>query len=186
MICKTCELRTERLLAKEWHSMCDEVLGATELEQVVQSLLTPEVTAYLPEHWRNRGPSGSAQSWIAERDQEGAILLVVTASTHTPVGFLTLFESDDTAVGHQEIRLGYVLAESAWGQGLATELLAAFVDWSRQAGIRRLIAGVLPDNIASVRVLEKCGFTSTEPETSANSDVRFFELLTPSIGTSAR
>ena len=39
-----------------------------------------------------------------------------------------------------------------------TEALRAFLDLGRSLGIRTVRADTLPDNIASQRVLEKCGF----------------------------
>lgn len=61
---------------------------------------------------------------------------------------------------------GYVLAKDAWGHGFATEALAAVVEVGRELGLNRLDALCHPANVASYRVLEKCGFqkcvTSTE------------------------
>lgn len=54
--------------------------------------------------------------------------------------------------------LGYRLAHEAWGQGLATEggralVAAGFDDW----GARTITGHCLAANLASARVLEKCG-----------------------------
>lgn len=54
---------------------------------------------------------------------------------------------------------GYVLAQDGWGKGYATEALRAMVELARSVGVRRLYAICHPDNRASWRVLEKCGFT---------------------------
>ena len=53
---------------------------------------------------------------------------------------------------------GYVLARDAWGQGLATEALAAMVDLAARTGVIRLYALCHADHAASRRVLEKGGF----------------------------
>jgi [ribosomal protein S5]-alanine N-acetyltransferase len=57
------------------------------------------------------------------------------------------------------IDLGFRLARQHWGKGLATEAAAA---WVRTAfdnlNIARLGAFVHPENVASIRVLEKVGF----------------------------
>jgi len=52
-----------------------------------------------------------------------------------------------------------VLARDAWGQGYATEALQAIVDLAPRLGIERLYALVHVDHSASMRVLEKAGFT---------------------------
>jgi RimJ/RimL family protein N-acetyltransferase len=53
---------------------------------------------------------------------------------------------------------GYVLAKDAWGFGYATEALGRVVELARAVGVRRLYALCHPENAASVRVLDKCGF----------------------------
>jgi [ribosomal protein S5]-alanine N-acetyltransferase len=54
---------------------------------------------------------------------------------------------------------GYVLAQDAWGYGYATEALSAIVVLAADLGISQLYALCHPRNPASMRVLEKCGFT---------------------------
>lgn len=54
---------------------------------------------------------------------------------------------------------GYVLARDAWGRGLATEALLAMVALARELGAWRLETICHPGNAASLRVLEKGGFT---------------------------
>jgi ribosomal-protein-alanine N-acetyltransferase len=59
--------------------------------------------------------------------------------------------------------VGYEIARSAWGRGLATEAAAAIVGYGFSAlGLHRIEAGVLPGSGASVRVLEKLGFLEEE------------------------
>ena len=55
-----------------------------------------------------------------------------------------------------ETGVGYWLGREFWGQGLATRALAEFLEHTKT---RPLYARVAKDNIASRRVLEKCGFT---------------------------
>jgi RimJ/RimL family protein N-acetyltransferase len=57
-----------------------------------------------------------------------------------------------------EPEVSYWLGKDYWGKGIATQALAAFLD---QVQTRPLYARVAKDNIASLRVLEKCGFVVT-------------------------
>jgi len=50
------------------------------------------------------------------------------------------------------------LARSAWGQGLASELVQASLDFARERGVGLVSAFARPENLASCRVLEKAGF----------------------------
>ena len=57
---------------------------------------------------------------------------------------------------HEEERdIGYWIGREFWGRGIATLALAEFL---RQVQVRPLHAHVAKHNLASIRVLEKCGF----------------------------
>ena len=69
--------------------------------------------------------------------------------------------------------IGYGILEEFRGQGNATEAVGAAVDWAlRQPGVTRVEAETEPDNRASQRVLEKCGFLPTG--TVGEEGPRFF------------
>ena len=55
--------------------------------------------------------------------------------------------------------LGYSFHPGAWGQGFATELARACLEWAdRVLGLPMVSAFAHPDNAASSRVLGKVGF----------------------------
>lgn len=57
--------------------------------------------------------------------------------------------------------IGFLLARETWGQGLAGEALAAFVEYRKKAGSERLTADVDPRNAPSLRLLQRHGFVET-------------------------
>ena len=60
------------------------------------------------------------------------------------------------------VEIGYGISEVYQGNGFAAEAVDAAVKWAlRQPGIRCVEAETDPDNRASQRVLEKCGFLPT-------------------------
>ena len=70
--------------------------------------------------------------------------------------------SGDCVVGHVttfvrsgERLVGYWIGREHWGRGIATAALAAFLE---VVPLRPLIARVAKHNVASQRVLRKCGF----------------------------
>ena len=70
------------------------------------------------------------------------------------------------------VEIGYGLSEGYWGQGYATEAVTAAVEWALcQPGVLRVEAETAPENIASQRVLAKCGFRPTG--TSGTEGPRF-------------
>ena len=60
----------------------------------------------------------------------------------------------DEALGRPEV--SYWIGKDFWGQGIATRALAMFLD---RVSERPLLGRAAADNVASLRVLEKCGFT---------------------------
>ena len=157
---------TERLLVQEWHAAAVEDLPA-----VIATLLTEPVTRWLPPHWQGPYSRARAAAWITEQDAEGPVLLVSSRETGQPLGLVLLFE--EPAADGVDVRLGYLLAESAWGQGLGGELLGGVVAWCRERGdVRSIIGGVAPENAASVRLLERHGFTRV-PDTSPGGDLEY-------------
>ncbi|MDQ2852455.1 MAG: GNAT family N-acetyltransferase [Actinomycetota bacterium] len=68
--------------------------------------------------------------------------------------------------------IGYGLAPSARGNGLAAEAARALVDLAGEQGISRVTADTHKDNTASQRTLENAGFTKT----GHNGDLLLYEM----------
>jgi RimJ/RimL family protein N-acetyltransferase len=64
--------------------------------------------------------------------------------------------------------VGYWIGRAHWGRGIATAALAAFLDVDRR---RPLHALVVPENVGSIRVLEKCGFVRSDDDHSSGDGV---------------
>ncbi len=154
MICKSCSYSTDRLIVGEWSLLS---VSDTNMATAVQAILTPRVNQSLPEDWRGEYSEDRAAKWVEDLDQEAAVLLVMNRSTNRAIGLMTLFEDDQKQSGPC-VRIGYMLAENAWGKGYASELLQGFIGWSRAMKIASIIGGVERDNIASQRVMQKNGF----------------------------
>jgi len=57
-----------------------------------------------------------------------------------------------------EIDLGYRFMKKYWGKGYATEAAAASIQYGfNRLNLQKIIGRTLPGNVASIRVLEKCG-----------------------------
>lgn len=57
--------------------------------------------------------------------------------------------------------IGFLIDRAQWGQGLASEAMAAFIARRRTLGSKELSADVDPRNKASLRLLERHGFVET-------------------------
>jgi ribosomal-protein-alanine N-acetyltransferase len=83
-------------------------------------------------------------------------LAVVTADDGRLVGSVGLY----LAPADEQAMLGYCYHPDAWGRGLATEAAETMLDFGFGVLLlHRIWAGCDPDNVGSVRVLEKIGMT---------------------------
>jgi RimJ/RimL family protein N-acetyltransferase len=137
-------------------------------------MLTPKITSSLPLEWQGAYSVDRTREWIAARDDESVNLLVAERQSHNVVGLMLLFETEAASGDDVDVRLGYLLAESAWGQGLASELVQGFVHWCRGQAVSSIESGVGRNNHASRRVLEKNGFEALVSKPT--QDELFFRL----------
>jgi ribosomal-protein-alanine N-acetyltransferase len=60
---------------------------------------------------------------------------------------------------HMRASIGYELARPFWRQGIMTEALNAIIDLGfMEMGLNRIEAVIMPENSASIKLLEKLGF----------------------------
>lgn len=70
-----------------------------------------------------------------------------------------------------KLQIGYIMSPAQWGRGYATEALRVIVDMVRTLdGVYRIGTFVDKENVASIRVLEKCGL---KPEAQLPKWFRF-------------
>jgi RimJ/RimL family protein N-acetyltransferase len=77
-----------------------------------------------------------------------------------------------------EFELLYGVAEAHWGRGLAVEASRAVLDYCRDAlSMTRLRASTDAGNTASVRVLDRLGFTPVRRAVAGGLDTLFYERV---------
>ena len=80
---------------------------------------------------------------------------VITNNEGKNIGYIQICKLED---GTWEI--GYHIAKNFTGKGYATEAVKAFLSaMAKKLNIKEVYGICLAENLASVRVLEKCGFT---------------------------
>lgn len=73
---------------------------------------------------------------------------------NTPIGFI-----NDVEIKDGSIELGYVIHPDSQGRGHMTKALSAAITELKSKGYQHIICGAFESNIASIRVMEKCGMT---------------------------
>jgi len=97
-----------------------------------------------------------ARRWLAHYAEHGfGHWLASPRDGGAPLGLAGLVRRD----GLEHPDIGYAFVERAWGRGYAFEAASAVRDLARDRfGLERLQAIVLPDHVASIRLLTRLGF----------------------------
>ncbi len=99
-----------------------------------------------------------ALAWIGDHQQDDPPTEFAIASAEEAIGAVGFRIGKD--VGRRSAMVGYWLGEPYWGKGIATSAVRALVDYAfKTFDLVRLEAVVFEWNPASMRVLEKTGFT---------------------------
>ncbi|HAX48560.1 MAG TPA: GNAT family N-acetyltransferase [Ignavibacteria bacterium] len=94
-------------------------------------------------NWNDYERTHGFTSWAVVRREDGALI--------GKCGFNYLPDKSD-------IELSYMLDEPYWGNGYATEIAKATLEYGmNKLGLKRVVAIVYPQNSPSIRVIEKSG-----------------------------
>ncbi len=78
---------------------------------------------------------------------------------------------------HGEVDLGYRFFPKFWGQGIATESGIASLQYGFEVlKLKRIIGMAIPENKASIRVLEKCGMSFEKNDDYDGTDVVVYAI----------
>ena len=173
---------TERLIVKEWRSFEPAELDQPDLVTIVEDILVPEVTNTFPVMWQGNYDKKRTKAWIEDRNSECKSLLAVDKETKTPIGIINFFKVGAKSIGRNRegvtyLRLGYLLSKAMWDKGFATEFVEGFVHWCKENDIAAILAAVDPDNIASIRVLEKNKFLTQSTDSNGIHLLFAYDLM---------
>jgi RimJ/RimL family protein N-acetyltransferase len=94
--------------------------------------------------------------WMRHWDESGFGFWIFGDAKGSVVGHGGLFRSPRE---EGEVEVGYVIRAEHRGHGFATEITRVSLDVGFALGLRRIIAIAQVGNLASRRVMEKCGMT---------------------------
>lgn len=159
------DFSTSRLSVTELTKHALRTAASQSLCETVPHILSDVVVANLPPYFQGVNDPESAYVWLEKMLSESRLFVVKMHSREQAIGFVFISVDEDGA------HIGYLLSETSWGAGLASELLEEFILQAKQGGQwKRLIGGVDSSNSASMHLLEKLGFT-TQPQTKNDSVV---------------
>jgi ribosomal-protein-alanine N-acetyltransferase len=117
------------------------------------------------------------ERYISYQQQYGfSRWLIFDRATGTPIGDAGLLMMPDGV----EIELGYRFAKPWWGQGRATEVAAAWLNYAfGPLNIPALVAFAEPENHASIRVMQKIGMRFLRREQLYGKDEIVYGIQRP-------
>jgi ribosomal-protein-alanine N-acetyltransferase len=117
----------------------------------------PEVMRFWPRPY-TLDESREVLAWMMKQHREHGYGLCATIDRETGafIGRCGLLRQEIDGELHLEV--GYMLARSHWGRGLATEAARASAGYAfRELGVGHVISLIQPANVASIRVAERNG-----------------------------
>ncbi len=157
------ELHTERLLLTPF--------ALTDLDLAVEMWTDPKVAKYVGgvmteaeirqqmSDVTKRGGNGGIGIWcIADRRTgeklgDSFLLPLPIDEEDTDFSLVVMGQMPDA-----EIEIGFFFKPSAWGQGYATEVCERLLQFAfQEVSLNEVVSSVDEDNVASKKVLEKCG-----------------------------
>jgi RimJ/RimL family protein N-acetyltransferase len=169
------ELRTERLLLRQWRE--DDVEGFAEIYRQPEFLehmpaLDLDETRVQLERFARRWEEDGFGPWAAEELGTGRL-----------VGRLGLLRHRDWPVEPDPVEVGWVLHRDWWGRGLATEGgRASMRCWLEHLDDERLLSITTHENRRSRAVMERLGLTYRGETTWRGDDVVWYAMERPAAG----
>jgi RimJ/RimL family protein N-acetyltransferase len=126
-------------------------------------------------------PDGRRMAAFPGRDDRDQFMAHWKKCLSDKTGVLNTIEADAQVVGNMVYwveadkgKIGYWIGKDYWGKGIASAALAQFLP---KIPTRPVYAWVVKHNLASIRVLQKCGFQLDGEDSYPSSDGTIVEEL---------
>lgn len=138
-------IETERLLLRP--------LTANDANDVFEWVSDPVVNTYMS--YNLYTSVKDAETWISSIKGDNHVFAFVLKKENKVIGSGSIcFQSDSNAY-----ELGYNLNKNYWNKGYTSEASLAMIQWAyEELGVRDFVANHANANVASAKILLKCGF----------------------------
>lgn len=142
----------------------------SDLDSLLIMMSDPEVMKYTG--FKEPQSTSKVTELLIKWNKSKTVWAAIEKESETLVGWFMLKR---TILDAPE--LGFMLAKSKWGMGLATEISKCLVEYAfKTLGESKVLATTNIDNYPSIRVLTKVGFSQTKSY-SDDSDINYYEIL---------
>lgn len=143
---------TKRLtLRKIKESDFDSLIDVFLSEEVAKTFILPD--------FKEREDALKLSQRFSDLSQDFNRFVYAVCLDNRLIGFV-----NDVFIGENGVELGYVISPIYKNNGYATEALRASIDLIFRSGFKCVKCGAFEGNLASQRVMQKCGMTKIDKE----------------------
>lgn len=133
-------------------------LRISDAERIVELANNEKVSRNLRDGFPNPYTLADAESFLAKFTNQDPVTFFGIEYNGEHVGNISLLPGQD--IYRKSAEIGYFIGEAYWNKGIVTTAVNLITEYGfNHLGIIRIHTGVFEYNIASQRVLEKCGYT---------------------------
>jgi RimJ/RimL family protein N-acetyltransferase len=143
-------IETARLVLRRWES--------DDVDALFALVTHPDVARWLPYGTRDDAIAAIERYERSFEEHGFGRFAVLDRRTGELVGRVGLMHAPEWSATEEKDEIGWAIARERWGEGLASEAATAAIDDAfDRVGLERIVAWTTPHNVASRRVMEKCG-----------------------------
>ncbi|KOS60421.1 GNAT family N-acetyltransferase [Lysinibacillus agricola] len=167
-------IETERLVIRPY--------ALTDLDELYAVVSEPNFYQFIPEDVPSRDDVQRVIEWSIRCNQKNTPtqiyklnLAILDKESQTLIGYCGLGPDD---VKETEIEVYYGISEAYRGQGITSEATKALMNYAfYEIGLPKIIAVVHPENVASLRIVDKLGMNYEYTYNNLNPTLKDFEGL---------
>jgi RimJ/RimL family protein N-acetyltransferase len=162
-------LTTERLRFQTWRIEDLNLLFDLHSDPRVQVAYAPG-----PHKWTMDGIKKRLTGYMAEQNNHGHTKWKLSLSDGTFIG-----RAGWSPWEENELEIGYAIKPQFWNNGYASEAALALLSWAQTRHPHKTLVGfALPNNAASLRILEKLGMTFLDHRIIAGAEFAYYQFKT--------
>jgi [ribosomal protein S5]-alanine N-acetyltransferase len=161
-------LTTERLRFENWRNEDLDLLYDLHVDPRVQISYAPG-----PHKWTTEGIKKRLAGYMAEQQNHGHTKWKLGLHDGTFIGRAGWSPAGEEA----KIEIGYAIKPEFWNNGYASEAALALLSWAQTHQPHKTLVGfALPNNVASLRILEKLGMTYLDHRIIAGAEFAYYQF----------
>jgi len=133
-------------------------LSLADAKRIVELANNEKISRNLRDGFPNPYTLPDAESFLAKFTNQDPVTFFGIEYNGEHVGNISLVPGQD--IYRRSAEIGYFIGEPYWNKGIVTTAVNLITEYGfNHLGIIRIHTGVFEYNVASQRVLEKCGYT---------------------------